>query len=150
MKKNKMIYYLILIIFMVTIIIFNATFFIRYSTSNGKVNIIKKYYEIVNLTDHDNVYIHDDRVSVSLKDGEMKTSYIMYNIGNKNAIIDNYVIENINTNLDKNNIKINVSLKENDIVNGRENVINIIEAFCDKCSFKENDYVNFDIKYFFK
>ena len=150
MDKNKIVYFLMLIIFMVFVIILNVVFFIRYSNTKGNVEITKKYYKITYISDNDNVFVDDDKVIINLSNENMTTSFNMYNIGNEKATIDSYIIDNFSSNLSKDKVSIKVSIDKDDTINGGENISNKVEVICNNCSFKENDYVKFNLKYFFK
>lgn len=149
MNKNKIIYYLMLSAFLVIVIILNIIFFIRNSNNYGNLNIIKKYSEIKFIPNDENVAINNDLISIKLSKN-MNTSFNIYNIGNKGVYVNKVIVDGINSSVKKEDIIIKTSIKEGDFIKGGEILENKITISCNKCDFKENDYINFNMKYIFE
>lgn len=150
MDKNKLIHFIALSLFFAFVIILNVIFLINNYGIEGKVIINKKYYEIIYFSSDDRVIINDKKISLNLKNGNMKSSFKIYNIGNTNATVDGHIIDNINTNLNTDDIKFDLSFDKGSIINKGETREIFIEVLCDECTIVEDNYINFDIKYIFK
>ena len=161
--KGKIISYSISIVFLILFI-----FVLTYSYLNtnfsqkGNIDYKKKYYDIVynNVTiDYDTTMkvkldSENDTIKVRVNDlNEFKKansfSIDLTNIGSINAKIKNIRILNIQSNVELQDVNIDISTAKDDIINGGETIKLII---CIKYNGKkiiENPYYFFDIKYDF-
>ena len=161
--KGKIISYSISIVFLILFV-----FVLTYSYLNtnfsqkGNIDYKKKYYDIVynNVTiDYDTTMkvkldSENDTIKVRVNDlNEFKKansfSIDLTNIGSINAKIKNIRILNIQSNVELQDVNIDISTAKDDIINGGETIKLII---CIKYKGKkiiENPYYFFDIKYDF-
>ena len=161
--KRQIINYILSILFLIIFI-----FVITYSYLNnnfsqkGNIDYKKKYYDIVynNVTiDYDTTMkvkldSENDTIKVRVNDlNEFKKansfSIDLTNIGSINAKIKNIRILNIQSNVELQDVNIDISTAKDDIINGGETIKLII---CIKYNGKkiiENPYYFFDIKYDF-
>ena len=149
--------FLIIFIFVITYSYLNTNF-----SQKGNIDYKKKYYDIVynNVTiDYDTTMkvkldSENDTIKVRVNDlNEFKKansfSIDLTNIGSINAKIKNIRILNIQSNVELQDVNIDISTAKDDIINGGETIILII---CIKYNGKkiiENPYYFFDIKYDF-
>ena len=149
--------FLIIFIFVITYSYLNTNF-----SQKGNIDYKKKYCDIV----YNNVTIHydttmkvkldseNDTIKVRVNDlNEFKKansfSIDLTNIGSINAKIKNIRILNIQSNVELQDVNIDISTAKDDIINGGETIKLII---CIKYNGKkiiENPYYFFDIKYDF-
>ena len=161
--KRQIINYILSILFLI-IFIFVLTY--SYLNTNfsqkGNIDYKKKYYDIVynNVTiDYDTTMkvkldSENDTIKVRVNDlNEFKKansfSIDLTNIGSINAKIKNIRILNIQSNVELQDVNIDISTAKDDIINGGETIKLII---CIKYNGKkiiENPYYFFDIKYDF-
>ena len=149
--------FLIIFIFVITYSYLNTNF-----SQKGNIDYKKKYYDIVynNVTiDYDTTMkvkleSENDTITVRVNDlNEFKKansfSIDLTNIGSINAKIKNIRILNIQSNVELQDVNIDISTAKDDIINGGETIKLII---CIKYNGKkiiENPYYFFDIKYDF-
>ena len=149
--------FLIIFIFVITYSYLNTNF-----SQKGNIDYKKKYYDIVynNVTiDYDTTMkvkldSENDTIKVRVNDlNEFKKansfSIDLTNIGSINAKIKNIRILNIQSNVQLQDVNIDISTAKDDIINGGETIKLII---CIKYNGKkiiENPYYFFDIKYDF-
>lgn len=149
--------FLIIFIFVITYSYLNTNF-----SQKGNIDYKKKYYDIVynNVTiDYDTTMkvkldSENDTIKVRVNDlNEFKKansfSIDLTNIGSINAKIKNIRILNIQSNVELQDVNIDISTAKDDIINGGETIKLII---CIKYNGKkiiENPYYFFDIKYDF-
>ena len=149
--------FLIIFIFVITYSYLNTNF-----SQKGNIDYKKNYYDIVynNVTiDYDTTMkvkldSENDTIKVRVNDlNEFKKansfSIDLTNIGSINAKIKNIRILNIQSNVELQDVNIDISTAKDDIINGGETIKLII---CIKYNGKkiiENPYYFFDIKYDF-
>jgi hypothetical protein len=141
----------IILVFSVTV----STLFIKYETK-GNFVFSKNYsyikysnvsYDnddiVVKMNEEDN-YIH---VSIPSLEKNATISLDMVNIGNEEVVLDNYSITNIDTELNKDNININVTINKDDVIKGgttKKIIINVSN------NNKESGYLNFNVNCSYK
>lgn len=150
--KDYFKYILLVVLFIVFVISFTMyNLYIKKSIS-GNFNVSSNYNEIkytnIVINDKDNVVKIDDKnksihieIPKLVKDTFFSVDIV--NIGNKDIIIKNFSYMNIDTDLDKNNIVIDTSLKENEIIKGGySKKLNIYVRNNNKNSDKYNFNIN--------
>lgn len=127
MKKNKLIYFLIIIIFTLLVFSITYTYLFIYKESRGKAEFVNKYSDVVflNVTSEDDLSlkINGNIIGVNVDDIndliKPKTFYMdATNIGNINAMVDGIYISNISNSEITNDIKVEPSIIKGDIING--------------------------------
>ena len=156
-KNKKIILYSILVVSFI-ICIFISTYYylnVRYKYK-GEVNYTNSYYDVkvtdatIDYETTTKVIISDDVIEVNIDDlyrysNTNSINVELYNIGNIDAIISNIFISNIDTNVKRDDIKINLSLKNNDMINARSKKILRIDITNNSVDTDINDYLNFNI-----
>lgn len=161
--KEKTKYIIVIFAFILLICVVTITHLFIYYEKDGIVLVNKKYSDIVysNLNiDYDttmSVKINEnqDAIKVSIpnlnefKNGE-SFSLDVKNIGNIDVSITEANIMNIDTNVDKSKVKVDVSLLESNIIKGSESKkLNVNITYLDN-DIKDKAYYNFVIKYVFE
>ena len=126
----------------------------------GEINISKKYYDIMFTNaivsgsdtsikiDNDNDSIHFDIHNFS--DKVLLYSIDLINIGNVDVNVDSISYTNVDTNFDKNDVKITTSISKGDLVKGGEQKkLNVTLEYLGNNKI-ENNYYNFNINFVFE
>ncbi len=148
MENDQRIYYLVIFMFIVFISAFIAFFIIKNVNIKGKVQIEKKYSNIVYELKDSDVSLNNDLVCIRMNNVKNELYFDIYNTGNKDITIDNTNINYVSTNMDKDKLNIKLSADKDDVIKGGEVKRVVININYDD-SIKEDDYLNFDIKYSF-
>ncbi len=145
---SKKVIYLVMVLFIIFVCVLISSFVINYSNLKGDIKINNKYKEISYLTDSEEIIVNGDMVSIRFSNIKDEIFYDIYNIGNKDAKINSVVINIINTSLDKDKLIIDLNTKAGDFIKGGEIKREVVSIkYTD--IIKENDYLNFDVKYSF-
>ncbi len=147
MDKSKKVYLLLIFSSILFISVYIITFIVRYSNIKGNINIKRKYYEIVYKSNSENININNDLVNVNYyKNNDLY--FDIYNVGNIDANVNDILIENINTSLDKDKLNIMLNFNKDDFIKGGESKrININIEYDNEIN--ESNYLSFSIKYIF-
>lgn len=148
MENDQRIYYLVIFMFIVFISAFIAFFIIKNVNIKGKVQIEKKYSNIVYELKDSDLSLNNDLVCIRMNNVKNELYFDIYNTGNKDITIDNTNINYVSTNMDKDKLNIKLSADKDDVIKGGEVKRVVININYDD-SIKEDDYLNFDIKYSF-
>ncbi len=148
MNKSKVVYTLLLVIFVVLILVLDITFYLRYSNISGKLSIKKKFYDINYITDGNNVKLYNGAINVNLDNINEEVYFDIYNSGNENAVLKNVTFNSITSEIEKEMFSIESSLKENDIIKGGETKRVYINISCESCDTKDVKLA-FNIEYDF-
>ena len=148
MENDQRIYYLVIFMFIVFISAFIAFFIIKNVNIKGKVQIEKKYSNIVYELKDSDLSLNNDLVCIRMNSVKNELYFDIYNTGNKDITIDNTNINYVSTNMDKDKLNIKLSADKDDVIKGGEVKRVVININYDD-SIKEDDYLNFDIKYSF-
>ena len=148
MNKNKAIYVLLLIIFVVLVLALDITFYLNYSNISGKLSIKKKFYDINYITEKNNVKLYNEAINVNVNNINEEVYFDIYNSGNENAVLENVTISSITSEVEKEKFIINSSMKEKDIIKGGETKRVYINISCESCDI-ENVKLAFNVKYDF-
>ncbi len=157
--KNSINYVLFILVFIA--LVFSVTFktiYTRYK-DQGVFELKRNNCDVVftnviiNNTDDIKVKINNTNKSIHIEANNIKDkiefSVDLKNIGNIDAIIKNYSITNIDTNGDKDNFSINVSLGQNQIIKGSQSA-KLIVSIENKGKNQEELYYNFNLNYIFE
>lgn len=145
---SKKVIYFVIVLFIIFVCVLISSFVINYSNLKGDIKINNKYKEISYLTDSEEIIVNGDMVSIRFSNIKDEIFYDIYNIGNKDAKINSVVINIINTSLDKDKLIIDLNTKAGDFIKGGEIKREVVSIkYTD--IIKENDYLNFDVKYSF-
>lgn len=148
MDEDKKVYYLLIFMFTIFIGAFIAFFIIKNMNIRGKVQIEKKYSTIVYELKDNELSQSNDLICVRMNNIKDELYFDIYNTGNKDVIINNTNINNISTNMDKDKLNIKLNVDKDDVIKGGE-VKRVVININYEDSIKENNYLNFDIKYGF-
>ena len=148
MDNDKKIYYLLVFMFTVFISFFISSFLIKNSNIKGKINIEKKYYDIVYESKSDGLTVDNDIININIKNIKDEIYIDAYNIGNKDVKLNNMDVKINNTNLDKDKLNINLNINKNDVIKGGETKRIIFNIDYDGEN-NENDYLNYSVKFNF-
>ena len=154
-------YIIIIILFIILVVSITFSYLSIHYMEKGTVDIIKKYYDIVfdnviidndsNVTikvDSDKDLIHVRVPDLNSKNKKVSFSLDVKNIGNVDAFVDGFSVSNVDSNIDPNNIKLDMSLLKDDIIKGGEYKKLIVNI---NYNGKDNNkvYYNFNINYNF-
>ncbi len=148
MEEDKRIYYLLVFMFIIFIGVFIAFFIIKNMNVIGKVQIDKKYSNIVYDLKSTELSLNKETICVRFSKIKNEVYFDIYNTGNEDVRVSNVNINNFNTNLDKDKIDIKLNVNVGDIIKGGEIKRVIINTSYNDLT-NENDYLNYDIKYSF-
>lgn len=162
MGKNKFVYFMIFLLIVVLVFSVTITYIVVQKEETGIGNISTSYYDIlfINTTiDFESkmeVKIDDtkDKISINIPDlNEFKQSNSftidVKNIGNIDAYVDNMFLGNLNSNVETENINIDISLMKDDVLKGAESKKLIITITYKGQAIEETPYFSFDINYKF-
>ena len=149
MDKNKLVYMVLLISFVAGIIILDVSFYLKNSNALGKVNIVRKFYEVNYISNNYNIKEKNGTLDITTN-GVDELYFDIYNSGNVNAYVSEYSIYGLSTNLEEEDIVIDTSIKKNDVVKSGQTKRVYIDVDCDNCKFDENTEIKFKVKYLFK
>lgn len=160
--KDKTKYTILIFSFVMLVCVATITHLFIYYEKDGNVLVNKKYYDIVysNLNiDYDTsmsvkINENNDTIKVSIPNlNEFKKSESfsldVKNIGNIDASISEANIMNIDTNVPKSKVNVDISLLESNVIKGSESKkLNVTITYLGDNTI-ENPYFNFVIKYVF-
>ena len=158
MKNN--IKYIIVIVLFIGLIASITLFYLHVHYKDfGEMKINKKYYDIMFTNtvindsdvsikiDNDKDYIHIEIPKFNTKTMEFYLD--VKNIGNLSAEVDSLSYTNIDTNMNKDNIKITSTINKNDVIKGSEDKKLIIKIE-NNDNISDNSYYNFNVNFVFK
>lgn len=148
MTKEKKMYYFLVVAFILFISVLVSVFLIKNINFEGQTIIKRKYYEIIYTSNNENVSIRDDIINIKLNDIDDKISFDILNAGNIDAIIKNVNINIVNTNLNKDSLKVKTNLNNGDYIKGGETKRTYIAIDYDSV-LEENSYLEINLKYTF-
>ena len=148
MENDQRIYYLVIFMFIVFISAFIAFFIIKNVNIKGKVQIEKKYSNIVYELKDSDLSLNNNLICIRMNNVKNELYFDIYNTGNKDITIYNTNIKYVSTNMEKDKLNIKLSADKDDVIKGGEVKRVVININYDD-SIKEDDYLNFDIKYSF-
>lgn len=160
--KEKLMYTALVLVFIILVLTCSLFYLFNNYTVTGSAEVKKKYYDIKfsNVTiDYETdmtVKLDNDKNIISVKVPNLNNfrrtnsfSIDVTNIGNINAKVVNYLIENISTNIDTRNVNIDISLGKDDIIEGGKTNKLIIRITYNGKDLIESPYYEFNIKYNF-
>lgn len=162
MSKNRYITFMLFLLIVVLVFSVSITYIVLEKDETGKGTIKTSYYDIMftNTTiDFDSkleVKIDDDKdkISINIPDlNEFKEpnsfSIDVKNIGNIDSYVENVNLTNIKTNIETENINIDMSLIKGDVINGSESKKLIFTITYNGQSLEETPHISFDVNYKF-
>lgn len=162
MSKNRYVTFMLFLLIVVLVFSISITYIVVEKDETGKGTIKTSYYDIMftNTTiDFDSkleVKIDDDKdkVSINIPDlNEFKESNSfsidVKNIGNIDAYVENVNLTNIKTNIETENLNIDMTLIKGDIVKGSESKKLIFTITYKGQVIEETPQISFDVNYKF-
>jgi len=155
-KSNK--YILLIVVFIILIVSITITYLSIHYKEQGTGRIIKKYYDIVfvnaTIKDNNDVSIkldsENDNIHVEIPSlsNEVTFSIDAKNIGNEPVNIENYSITNRSSNENINDIEVDLSINQGEMIKGGETKrINVTVKYNGESEEIVN--YNFNINYVF-
>ena len=162
MGKNRYITFMLFLLIVVLVFSVSITYIVIEKDETGAGTIKTKYYDIMFTNasiDFDSkleIKIDDakDKISINIPDlNEFKESNSfsidVKNIGNIDAYVENVSLTNIKTNIETENINIDMSLTKEDIIKGSESKKLILTITYKGQIIEETPQISFDINYKF-
>lgn len=162
MGKNRYITFMLFLLIVVLVFSVSITYIVIEKDETGAGTIKTKYYDIMFTNasiDFDSkleIKIDDakDKISINIPDlNEFKKSNSfsidVKNIGNIDAYVENVNLTNIKTNIETENINIDMSLTKEDIIKGSESKKLILTITYKGQIIEETPQISFDINYKF-
>lgn len=158
--KNSIKYIIFMVVIIGCVVCLTISYLHAHYKEIGEISVIKKYYDImftnaiVNGNDA-SIKIDNDNDSIHLEIPNFKDNTLLYsvdliNIGNVDVNIDSVSYTNIDTNINKDDVKITTSLSKGDLIKGGEQKkINIRIDYIGSKKL-DNNYYNFNINYVFE
>lgn len=162
MGKNRYITFMLFLLIVVLVFSVSITYIVIEKDETGAGTIKTKYYDImftnasIDFDSKMEIKIDDakDKISINIPDlNEFKESNSfsidVKNIGNIDAYVDNVNLTNIKTNIETENINIDMSLIKEDIIKGSESKKLILTITYKGQIIEETPQISFDINYKF-
>lgn len=158
--KNSIKYIVFIIVIICCVAGLTMSYLHAHYKETGEINISKKYYDIMFTNaivsgsdtsikiDNDNDSIHFDIPNFNEK--TLLYSIDIINIGNIDVNIDSISYTNVDTNFNKDDVKITTSLSKGELVKGGEQKkLNVKIEYLGNNKL-ENNYYNFNINFVFE
>lgn len=162
MGKNRYITFMLFLLIVVLVFSVSITYIVIEKDETGAGTIKTKYYDImftnasIDFDSKMEIKIDDakDKISINIPDlNEFKESNSfsidVKNIGNIDAYVENVNLTNIKTNIETENINIDMSLIKEDIIKGSESKKLIFTITYKGQIIEETPQISFDINYKF-
>lgn len=162
MGKNRYITFMLFLLIVVLVFSVSITYIVIEKDETGAGTIKTKYYDImftnasIDFDSKMEIKIDDakDKISINIPDlNEFKESNSfsidVKNIGNIDAYVENVSLTNIKTNIETENINIDMSLTKEDIIKGSESKKLILTITYKGQIIEETPQISFDINYKF-
>lgn len=162
MGKNRYITFMLFLLIVVLVFSVSITYIVIEKDETGAGTIKTKYYDImftnasIDFDSKMEIKIDDakDKISINIPDlNEFKESNSfsidVKNIGNIDAYVENVSLTNIKTNIETENINIDMSLIKEDIIKGSESKKLILTITYKGQMIEETPQISFDINYKF-
>lgn len=162
MGKNRYITFMLFLLIVVLVFSVSITYIVIEKDETGAGIIKTKYYDImftnasIDFDSKMEIKIDDakDKISINIPDlNEFKESNSfsidVKNIGNIDAYVENVNLTNIKTNIETENINIDISLIKEDIIKGSESKKLILTITYKGQIIEETPQISFDINYKF-
>lgn len=162
MGKNRYITFMLFLLIVVLVFSVSITYIVIEKDETGAGTIKTKYYDImftnasIDFDSKMEIKIDDakDKISINIPDlNEFKESNSfsidVKNIGNIDAYVENVNLTNIKTNIETENINIDMSLIKEDIIKGSESKKLILTITYKGQIIEETPQISFDINYKF-
>lgn len=162
MGKNRYITFMLFLLIVVLVFSVSITYIVIEKDETGAGTIKTKYYDImftnasIDFDSKMEIKIDDakDKISINIPDlNEFKESNSfsvdVRNIGNIDAYVENVNLTNIKTNIETENINIDMSLIKEDVIKGSESKKLILTITYKGQITEETPQISFDINYKF-
>ena len=163
--KDKLVYIMSFLLIVTLFICLTITYFVVEKNNEGISNISNEYFDVIF---SDPILDFDTSMSVSVdKDKDIikidipnlnefnksnSFSIDAKNIGNLDAYVDKYFINNMTSNVDTDKFNIDISLIEDEIIKGSESekIIITLTYYGENIVTGEEPFISFDLNYLFK
>ena len=162
MSKNGYITFMIFLLIVVLVFSITITYIVVEKDETGKGTIKTRYYDImftnttIDFESKMEVKVDDDKdkISINIPDlNEFKESNSfsidIKNIGNVDAYVENVNLTNIKTNIETENINIDISIIKDDVIKGSESKKLILTITYKGQETEEIPTISFDVNYKF-
>ncbi len=164
-KSSKEIRIYAILVLVIVLFVFTVTFtFLEINIKEGGIsNVSNNYYDInllnatIDYKTTTTIKLDNEENIINVKVDDLNNyingnsiNFELYNIGNIDAEINSVIIGNIDTNIDKNNIIIETSLKKGIVLNASEKKMFNIYIKSNSNDYNIGDYYNFIIKLSYK
>lgn len=162
MSKNRYITFMLFLLIVVLVFSISITYIVIEKDETGAGTIKTEYYDImftnasIDFESKMEIKIDDakDKISINIPDlNEFKESNSfsidVRNIGNIDAYVENINLTNIKTNIETENINIDMSLVKEDVIKGSESKKLIFTITYKEQNTEETPQISFDINYKF-
>ena len=149
-RKLEIKYSILILVFIMCVFTITATILIINYNELGTSHIIKDYYDIklvnasMDYTTLTSVKLEDNRIVIDIKDlgiykNENSINVEMRNIGNLDALVNYINITKNSFDVKKEDVNVNMSIKQGDIIESAETKIININIKCNNKKVKNND-----------
>lgn len=163
--KDKLVYIMSFLLIVTLFVCLTITYFVVEKNNKGISNISNEYFDVIF---SDPILDFDTSMSVSVdKDKDIikidipnlnefnksnSFSIDAKNIGNLDAYVDKYFINNMTSNVDTDKFNIDISLIEDEIIKGSESekIIITLTYYGENIVTGEEPFISFDLNYLFK
>ncbi len=151
----------LLIFFIILVFLFTLLFLKINMVERGNIEVINDFYNIyinevtIDYNTTTKAIINDSYISFNIDDlynyEEAKTVMVeLYNIGNKDATIEEVLIDFTSSNIDNEYMIINVSLKKDDIIRAKSKKRFEIKIQYNSPNILKTDVVDFNVEFLYK
>ena len=163
--KNKLVYIMSFLLIVTLFVCLTITYFVVEKNNDGISSISNEYFDVV-FSDPIIDFSTNMKVSVDKNKDIIKVdipdltefsksnsiSINAKNIGNLDAFVDKFFVNNLVSNVDTSEFNIDVSLIEDEIIRGSEteHIIITFTYYGKNISTIEKPYISFDLNYLFK
>jgi hypothetical protein len=163
--KGKFIYVMSFLLIVTLFVCLTITYFVVEKNNTGISEISNEYFDIIfsdpiidfNTNMSVSVDKEKDVIKINIPDltefiKSNSFSIEAKNIGNVDAYVDKFFVNNMDTNIETDDFNIDISLIEDEIIKGSETekIIITLTYYGKDISTIEDSYISFDINYLFK
>lgn len=163
--KGKLVYVMSFLLIVTLFVCLTITYFVVEKNNTGISEISNEYFDIIfsdpiidfNTNMSVSVDKEKDVIKINIPDltefiKSNSFSIEAKNIGNVDAYVDKFFVNNMDTNIETDDFNIDISLIEDEIIKGSETekIIITLTYYGKDISTIEDSYISFDINYLFK
>lgn len=163
--KGKLVYVMSFLLIVTLFVCLTITYFVVEKNNTGISEISNEYFDIIfsdpiidfNTNMSVSVDKEKDVININIPDltefiKSNSFSIEAKNIGNVDAYVDKFFVNNMDTNIETDDFNIDISLIEDEIIKGSETekIIITLTYYGKDISTIEDSYISFDINYLFK